>query len=353
MEKHSLQFLNDLLMTPSPSGHEVVASRLWRDYVKPFTENETVDVMGNSCVEVKGSGGPKMLLAAHIDEIGLMVTRITDDGLVWFRPIGGISPEVLPGQKVILLPDCTDGGERIPGVICWNAYSRHSKEAPSISNLYIDLGYQTGIEVKALITPGCPVVIDSTPLYFGDNRLAARALDDRLGIFIMTEVLRRYAESPGAVTLVGAATTMEEIGCIGASTVSWDKDIKGALWVDLTYDTLLPDIDPNTYGAHSVGGGPVLAVGSTMSDVIVQGLKETASHLEIPVQYEPCPGRSHTDGDSLFLSQGGLPQAGLFITGRNVHSPVETVSLTDVEYSINLLVTFFKNMPSDIDFRPL
>jgi endoglucanase len=353
MDKQSLQFLNDLLMTPSPSGHEVVASRLWRNYVRSFTSNETVDVMGNSSVEVKGTGGPRMMLAAHIDEIGLMVTRIGEDGLIRFRPIGGISPEVLPGQKVILLPDGGDEGRRIPGVICWNAYSRHSKEPPSIGSLYIDIGYQTGIEVKQFVTPGCPIVVDSTPLYFGDKRLAARALDDRLGVFIMTEVLRRYAEAPGAITLVGAATTMEEIGCIGASTVCWDKDIKGAIWIDLTYDTLLPDVEADTYGAHAVGGGPVIAVGSTMSKIMVQGLKETASHLQIPVQYEPCPGRSHTDGDSLFLSQGGLPQAGLFVTGRNVHSSVETVSLTDVEYSINLLVTFFRNLPSDIDFRPL
>ena len=353
MEKKSLQFLNSLLMTPSPSGHEVFASRLFREYVHPFTENLHIDVMGNSSVEVKGTGDKKVLLAAHIDEIGMMVTRIGDDGLIRFRNIGGVSPEVLPGQKVLLLPNGGAEGDRIPGIICWNSYSRTSKESPSMSNLLIDIGYSTGVEVKEFITPGDPVVIDSSPLYFGDNMLAGRALDDRLGVFIMTEVLRRYSEDPGEITLVGAATTMEEIGCIGASTVAYDRNIDAAVWVDLTYDTVLPGIEPDTYGSHRVGGGPVLAVGSTMNKVIVNSLKELALENDIPVQYEPCPSRSHTDGDSLHVSQSGLPQAGLFIAGRNVHSPVETVSLRDVEYSICLLVDFFQNLPSDIDFRPL
>jgi len=364
MKAESLQFLNNLLTTPSPSGHEVIASRLWRNYVKSFSNHETVDVMGNSSVEVAGtvSDGARFLLAAHIDEIGLMVTRISDDGLIRFRTIGGVHPEVLPGQKVILMSgsgDCSgmpgseNGGQRIPGIICWNAYSRHSKESPSIANLYIDIGYKTGMEVKNLVTPGDFAVVDSVPLYFGDNMLAGRALDDRLGVFIMTEVLKRYSECPGEVTLVGAATTMEEIGCIGAGTVAFNKNIKAALWIDLTYDTQLPDVEANTYGSHGIGGGPVLAVGSIINSILLQDLKDTACELEIPVQYEPCPGRTHTDGDSLFTAQGGLPQAGLFVAGRNVHSAVETVSLTDVENSINLLVEFFKNIPSNIDLRPL
>lgn len=308
--------------------------------------------MGNCVAEVPGTveKGPRIMLAAHLDEIGLIVTRVGDDGLLRFRAVGGVIAETLPGQPVMILPEGGEADRLIPGIIGWSAFARTSKEPPRIADLTIDIGCD-GPDARDLVRPGDPAVVDMTPRYLGRDRLVARGLDDRIGAFIVAEVVARYAAAPGAATLVAAGTSMEEIGCYGAATVAYDRGITAALWVDTTYDTLLPGLESDTYGAHGIGSGPVLCAGGMISPVLLNGLRETATDLQISVQYEVCTNKTLTDGDFLHVTQRGLPQAGIFITARNVHTPCEMVSLEDVEHTIEILTAFVQGIPEDLDLR--
>jgi len=351
VREESRTFLHDLLTTPSPSGFERQNARIWRSYLDSVGDSVEVDVQGNSFVEVRGSGGPRIALTAHMDEIGLMVTRVGEDGLLRFRPIGGIHVETLPGQAVDIIPQQAGGEFRIPGVIGWNAYGRTAKGAPTIGELTIDIGAEDGPDARAYVRPGDPCVFASTPRYLQGDRLAARGLDDRIGAFVVAEVLRRYAANRGAATLCGVALTMEEIGCYGAATAAYGREFDCAINLDTTYDTILPGVDPDEYGAHGIGKGPVLIVGGMISPVLLGGLREAAEDIEIALQYEACPSRTLTDADALQSNQQGLAHAGVLIVARNVHCPYEVVSMNDVEQTIDLITAFVSSVPVDLDLR--
>lgn len=354
MDSAARDFLHELLSTPSPSGYEQPVARLWRKRLAEVCPSIDVDGLGNSVAEIPGTGGGRrILLTAHVDEIGFMITRIDGDGFCRFRNVGGPHRQVVPGQAMLILDPRDPAAKPLRGIVGWNGYASTTSKEVQIADLYVDLGVSSKEEAETLVRPGAPMVIDAPPRPLAGTRMAARAFDDRLGAFIVSEVARAYGADPGATTLLAAATTMEEIGCYGGATVAHGRNVDAALWLDVTYDTLVPGVEPDTYGAHGIGKGPVLAVGSILSPILTHGLEDKAAELSIPLQSEICPNQTMTEADLLQLTERGIPHAGLFIAARNVHTPVEIVDLNDVDDCIRLLTEYLKALPADLDLRRL
>ena len=257
---HDISFLHRLLDAPGPSGFEARAARVWRREAETFAES-WADVVGNSYAAVRPDARPLALLAGHIDEIGLQVTHADKSGLLYFGGIGGWDPQVLVGQRVRVLGAKGD----VPGVIGRKAIHliepKERDKAVKVKKLWIDVGAGSREELGELgVRVGDPAVLDAGMVRLAGDRVASRAIDNRVGAFVVLEALRMVAEGEGRAGAVAVATAQEEIGYSGggarASAFGLSPDV--ALVVDVTHATDVPEVDKSEVGDHSLGGGPVL-----------------------------------------------------------------------------------------------
>ena len=270
-----IDFLEQLLNAPGPSGFEVRAARVWRQRAEGFAERVWTDVTGNSFASVNAEGRPRVMMAGHIDEIGLQVTHIDKDGFLYFDTIGGWDAQVLVGQRVRIL----GGGGEVPGVIgkkpihLMKASDR--TKASKVRDLWIDVGAGDRDAAGELgLRVGDSAVVAASLVRLAGDRIASRAIDNRIGAYVVLEALRRLAESPGSAGAVAVATVQEEIGYSGggARTSAYSVDPDVALVVDVTFSTDAPDINKKELGEHKLGGGPVLSRGSAAHPVVFDRL---------------------------------------------------------------------------------
>ncbi|MCC6429814.1 MAG: M20/M25/M40 family metallo-hydrolase [Gemmatimonadaceae bacterium] len=347
----SLSFLKRLLDTPGPSSFESAPARVWRAEAAQFAA-VSADVVGNSFAAVEGQGGPTILLAGHIDEIGIIVTWIDENGFVYFEPIGGWDPQVLVAQRIRFLGRNGD----VFGVIGKKPIHLmkpdEREKASKITDLWVDIGAANKAEASEHLAIGDAGVIDSQMLEMPNRRIVSRAIDDRIGAFVVLEALRRYATNPGAARVVAAATAQEEIGYAGggARVAAQSLDARMAIAVDVTFATDHPGIEKKELGEHTVGGGPVLTRGSVVSPVAFGLLSETARRLEIPFSVHAAGRFTSTDADAIHLTRNGVATALLSIPNRYMHSPNEMVSLDDLDRAAELIAETCRMVTSDTDF---
>lgn len=334
-----ISFLKRLLAEPGPSGFESRAARAWREEADTFAEVWS-DVVGNSYAAVRRDSRPLVLLAGHIDEIGLQVTHIHKSGLLYFAGIGGWDPQVLVGQRVKVLGAKGD----VPGVIGRRAIHlikpKDRSKAAEVGKLWIDVGAESRDELSELgVRVGDPAVLDAGFLSLAGDRVAGRALDNRVGAFVVLEALRIAASAEGKAGVVAVATAQEEIGYTGggarASAFGLSPDV--ALVVDVTHATDVPDVDKREVGEHELGGGPVLTRGSATSPAVFELLAATAEAHEIPYTIQAAPRRTGTDADSIHLARDGVPTGLVSIPNRYMHSPSEMVATGDLFRTAELL----------------
>ena len=258
-----ISFLERLLETPGPSGFEERAGRVWRDEAASFS-NAWADVVGNSYAAVNGEAKPLTLLAGHIDEIGVQVTHLDESGLLYFATIGGWDPQVLVGQRVRLMSKNGD----VVGVVGRKAIHlidpKERDKAAKVKELWIDVGASSRDELAELgVRVGDPAVLDQDVVHLAGSRIASRAIDNRVGAFVVLEALRLLAETPTGAGAVAVATTQEEIGYSGggARSSAFETSPDVALVVDVTHATDVPDVDKKEVGEHELGGGPRLDPG--------------------------------------------------------------------------------------------
>src|SRR5690242_20436935 len=265
----SIAFLKRLLGTPGPSGYEAVAGRIWREEAARFTKHVSTDVAGNCMAEVNPSGSPTIMLDGHLDEIGLIVQYIDEDGFIYISPIGGWDPQVLVGQRIRFLGRAGD----VIGVVGKKPIhlmkTADRDQASKMTDLWVDIGAATKAEAEARIGIGDPGVIDSKTIDFPNGRIVSRSIDDRIGAFVVLEALRRYAAKPGAARVVAAATTQEEIAWNGGGALVCAQCVgpQMAVVVDVTFATDHPGLEKKELGDHALGGGPVLSRGGLISPV--------------------------------------------------------------------------------------
>ena len=353
----SIAFLKRLLDTPGPSGFEGAPARVWRAEAATFTADVRADVVGNSLATIEGDGtagthGPTILLAGHIDEIGIIITHIDDNGYVYFDPIGGWDPQVLVAQRIRFLGRNGD----VIGVIGKKPIHlmkpEEREKASKITDLWVDIGVKNKAEALELLEVGDPGVIDSRTLDLPNFRIVSRSIDDRIGAFVVLEALRRYAANPGAARVVAAATAQEEIGYSGggARVAAQSVDATMAIAVDVTFATDHPGMKKEEVGEHTVGGGPVLTRGSVTSPVVYRLLADTAKSLEIPYSIHAAGRFTSTDADAMQLARTGVATALVSIPNRYMHSPNEMVSLEDLDRAAELIAESCRRVTASTDF---
>lgn len=354
MDERPLAFLKRLLDAPGPSGFEQVPARLWREEAKGFAAVD-VDVAGNSIATLNPSGSPRVMLAGHVDEIGVMVVHTDDDGYLHFAPIGGWDSQVLVGQRVVI------EGKNGPvmGVIGKKAVhllKQEEKEKVSkISDLWIDIGAANKEEAASRVRVGDAGVIASTLVELPNGRLVSRSIDNRIGAFLVLEALRRLAaEKPGAA-VVAVATTQEEIAFTGggARTSAFHIEPDAAIVVDVTHATDYPGVEKKEAGDFKVGGGPVLSRGSAVSRVVFDQLVAAAEAEKIPYAIEAAPRGTSTDADAIYTARRGIATGLVSVPCRYMHSPNEMVSIEDLDRAAALLAAWVRRLDGRTSFIPL
>ena len=347
----SIAFLKRLLDTPGPSGFETAPARLWREEASSFAE-VSADVMGNSLAAVNAAGGPVIMLAGHIDEIGVIATYIDDGGLVYIAPIGGWDTQVLVGQRIRFIGRSGD----VVGVIGKKPIHLmkldEREKVSKITDLWVDIGAATKDETLAVLSVGDAGVVDSRALDLPNNRIASRSIDNRIGAFVVLEALRRYAERPGSAKVVAVATAQEEIGLHGGGALVAAARVNPqmAIAVDVTFATDHPGPEKKEVGEHKLGGGPVLTRGSVNSPVVFGLLLDTARRLNMPHSLHAAGRNTSTDADFIHLAREGVATALVSVPNRYMHSPNEMVSLDDVDATAELIAETCRAVTAETDF---
>ncbi len=349
MDERSKQFLFDLLMSASPSGFEEPAGRIWRTEAETFADEVSVDSNGNSVARLRASG-PKVVIEGHIDEIGLMVTHIDDEGYLWFRPIGGWDDQILTGQRVRLM----GSSGPVAGVIGRKPAHLLSVDdrgkASKIKDLWIDIGATSGDQARERVSVGDPAVIEQPIVDLGNNRIAGRGVDNRMGAWVALETLRLLSKDRPQADVYALAAVQEEITFLGARTGAFALEPDVAIVLDVTHATDHPDSDKRGQGDIRIGGGPVLARGSAVNPLVQVRLAEIAKHNDIPCTIEATPRSTGTDADGIAPSRGGVPTGIVSVPNRYMHSPNEVISLDDLDSAARLISLFVRDLGDNADF---
>ncbi len=353
MKKQDFAFLKELVETPSPSGYEQPAQRVIRKQLEPIADQLRTDVMGNQIAHLAGKGGPKVMLAGHCDEIGFMVQFVDEQGFIFFGAIGGIDPHLSPGQRVRIH---TAQGE-VNGVIGKKAiHLIEPKERETVIKLkeqFIDIGCNTQEDAEKLVQIGDPVTFAVGVEKLQGDLVTSRAFDDKMGSFIVTEVFKRVHAQGGAVAeLFAVSTVQEEVGLRGGTTSTYGVNPDLGIVVEVTHATDYPGVEQKGVGRVEVGKGPVLARGANINPVLFGLLVRTAEEEKIPIQIIGVPRATGTDANVMQLSRGGVATALLGVPLRYMHTPVEVLSLADLDNSIKLLTALVLRLEKEHSFIP-
>jgi len=347
--------LLELLSARGPSGYETVPAAVWRDAASEFAQ-ASIDVVGTPLALVAPKHGfesspPRLMVMGHIDEIGLLVTHIDDDGFLWFRGVGGWDAQILVGQRLVI--DTRDGP--VTGVVGKKPIhllrDEEAKKVADIREMHIDIGARDGKEARERVRVGDVAVIDAQPASLPNGRITARALDNRLGSYVALQAARLVAEAGGSEWEVAAvAAVQEEITFGGSRTSAFALAPDAAIVIDVTHATDAPGIDVKEAGKHELGSGPVLSRGATLNHELFELISETAEAEGIPFTVEATSRGTGTDADAVHLARGGIPTALVSIPLRYMHSPVELVQLDDVEACAGLIAAVALRLGAERSF---
>jgi putative aminopeptidase FrvX len=343
--------LRSLLTAHGPSGYETAPAAVFRDAASAFAEVVT-DVMGSVWARVPGTaGGPTLAIVGHIDEIGLIVSHIDDDGFLRFRGVGGWDPQILVGQRVVL--GTREGA--IPGVVGKKPIhllkEEERKKVARVEELHIDIGAKDGEEARGLVRVGDVAVIEGEPVELPNGRAVSRSMDNRLGCYVAYEAARLVSEAGGAPgDVVAVAVVQEETTFGGATTTAYALRPDVAIIVDVTHATDAPGVDVAELGAHPFGSGPVIERGSNLNPRMVDVMCDTAGAEEIPFTLQASARSTGTDLDAMHVSRGGIPCGGVGLPLRYMHSPVEMVQLDDIENSAKLIAAVAHRLTAETSF---
>jgi endoglucanase len=356
MDDHSFSFLRNLLDAPAPSGFETAAARVWRAEAETFANDVDVDVAGNSYASIGTADGPRIMLAGHVDEIGVMVTHVDDEGMLYIDGIGGWDPQVLVGQRIRFL---TRKGD-VVGVVGKKPIHlikpEEKEKAVKMTDLWVDIGARDLADAAGRgVRVGDPGVVDAGLIELGNRMIASRAVDNRIGAYVVLEVLRELSKGDTpAAQVTAVATTQEEIGYSGggARPSAFRVDPRLAVVVDLTFATDAPGVEKKQLGDHKLGSGPVLSRGSSIHPMMFERMAETAEREGIPYTIQGSPRLTSTDADAIYLQRLGVATSVISVPNRYMHSPNEVVSLDDVDATVKLIAAFCRAIRAEDDFIP-
>lgn len=348
--------LHNLLITPGPPGHEVEVQSIWAREARRFADRVQGDAYGNTWAIIEGTSqktGPRVMIEAHADEIGLSIRHISEEGFLHVAPLGGSDLEILRARRVVIL------GRKgpVPGVIGNTATHLRKGEANDKQakwpDLFVDIGVSNREAALATgVCVGCVAVLDDGPATFGEGLIVGRALDNRIGGYILLKILEELrATAPHAATCIAANCVHEEIGGPGARMTSFRLSPDVALVLDVTHATDTPGIDQREHGRVLLGRGPTLTHSPANHPAVVSRLESIAQALGLQIQHESASRATGTDTDDIYPSRSGVPTALVSIPLRYMHSPVECVSMQDVSAGATLIAAFVNSLESGEYFR--
>jgi len=352
VRKAAYEFLKTIQETPSASGFEQPVQKRVREYVEPFTDSVTTDVHGNVVAALNPGGSPRVMLAGHCDQIGMMVNYIDDLGFLFFRSIGGIDPSVLPGTRVVVH---TAHGP-VEGVIGRKAVHLMKQEERGakveLRDLWIDIGAKNKKEAAQVVSVGDPATFRLEMVHLGQDFVTSPAFDNKCGTFIVMEALRLCSAKKIKCALFAVSTVQEEVGLRGARTSCFGVDPQVGIAVDVTHAADYPDVDKRISGDIKLGAGPTISRGPNVNPRLEELLVKTAKAKRIACQMEAAPGATGTDANAIQLTRAGVATALIGIPNRYMHTPVEVISLSDLEGASKLIAETVAGIDHRSDFIP-
>jgi putative aminopeptidase FrvX len=352
MNDDALEFLRLLLETPSPSGYEQRIQQVVRDYVASFADRTTTDVHGNLIVSRNPDAKLRVMLAGHCDQIGFVVQYIDEQGFVYLQPIGGWDPIVLIGQKLNIW---TAAGP-VFGAIARKPIhllgDDERNKVPKIKDLWLDIGCKNKEEAAGLVRVGDPVTLQLGFMPMRNNLGSSPGMDNKTGLWVAIEALRRTAGKPLQCAFFAVSTVQEEIGLRGAITSTYGVNPHVGIAIDVTHATDCPTIDKKQEGDIALGRGPVIFRGPNMNPRVVDRLLETATQGELPYQLAASGRATPNDANTIQVSRGGVATGLVSIPNRYMHSPVEMISLDDIDRAADLLAAFALGLSGEESFIP-
>jgi len=352
LAKQALEFLKLVMESPSPSGFEQPVQHAVKAYMKEFADDVRVDVHGN-CMGVVNEGAPtRVMLAGHMDEIGLMITHIDGEGFLYFAAVGGVDDALLPGLRVEIHGD----GGVVTGVIGKKPIHlmepSERDKAFKVKDLWIDIGARDQKDAEKAVAVGDVITVKSSFEALRNDIALSRGFDDRIGAFVVVEALRALAKRKPKVAVYAVTTVQEELGLRGARTSAYSIDPHAGIAVDVGFASDYPGAEKKQIGTVKLGDGPILHRGANINPVLGELLVSTARKKRIPYQVQAEPRATGTDANAIQVSRGGVAAALVSVPNRYMHTPVELVSLKDVENAIGLLAETVWAMKAKMDFVP-
>lgn len=354
-DPESREFLEKLIITPSPTGYETEGQKIWKEFISQYADSVESDAYGSAMAKLQiNADVPTIMLEAHADEIGMVVQHISDDGFVTLNKLGGSDSTIARAKRVVI----HSRKGRVTGVVGNTAIHLQDNKngggkQPAWKDIYVDIGVSSRDEALEMIQVGDPATYADELEYLNDDIITGRALDNRIGSFAIAHVLKelRNRKKDLKVNVIALNSVQEEVGGFGARMMSFRHMPDAALVTDVTHATDTPGINNKEHGTVKLGKGPSVQHGGANHRAVVKLIEETAEKLKIDIQHEATSVRTGTDTDSIFFQKTGIPSALISLPLRYMHSPVETASLSDVENLIKLMAETVLAMEADQIFE--
>ncbi|MDP6630944.1 MAG: M42 family metallopeptidase [Kiritimatiellia bacterium] len=338
MNKTALTFFQDLMATPSPTGWEHRGQNIVAAYMKCYADTVETDVHGSVHGVMNPGATVRVMLAGHCDEIGLMVQYISDKGLLTMSALGGVNVPLLQGERIIIH---TAKGP-VPGVV--GVMPIHmiepkdrEKAATKIHDLWVDIGAKSRKDAEKAVKLGDVATIDAGWTDLKNGLVACRGFDDRVGAFVVADVLRQLKNKPLKVAVHAVSTVQEEVGLRGGRTAAFAIDPHIGIAVDVGFATDYPGMNEKIVGTANLGDGPILHMGPTYSHRLLEIIRKTATKAKIRTQIQPEGRGTGTDAYAIQMTRGGVAAGLVSVPSRYMHSPVETIALKDAEATAKLI----------------
>jgi len=352
MQEISFQFLKQLVEAPSPSGFEQPVQKIVREQMMKFADEVKTDVHGNVIGIRNPRGSPRLMLAGHCDEIGFMIRYIDKDGFIFFSSIGGIDAHIVPGKRVKIH---TRNGP-VLGVVGKKPIhimeQEERKKVVKLSEQWIDIGVKDKKEAEKLVSVGDPITFTEGLERLQGELVSSRGFDDKMGTFVVCEVLKEIADKPLEAAIFAASTVQEEVGLRGARTAAYFINPQVGIAVDVGVASDFPEVDKKKEGEIRIGEGAILYRGANINPKVAELLMTIAQEENIPYQLSGEAKATPTDANVIQISRAGVAAGLVSVPLRYLHTPVEVLSLQDLENVVKLLSTFVQRLNGKMSFIP-